>query len=282
VVSVSRAPVQASPDATSRGSVFTADGCPDSIRRMADPTFGLVHGAWHRGASWAPLVEELQRRGFSAITVDLPSDMPDAGVDAYAEQVVRALRMVQEPLILVGHSLGGLTIPVVATRRPVALLVYLCALLPDPGRSLVEQRATETDMMTRQWRETYTPRQVALPDGRAEWPDEVAAEVFYHDCPPAEIPAAVRRLRPQGSLPIRERTPMTAWPEVPAEYILCTDDRVVSPAWSRDAARRRLGVTPRELTGGHSPFLAQPGRLADLLVAVANEHGLPATAAPPA
>jgi pimeloyl-ACP methyl ester carboxylesterase len=248
---------------------------------MTSLALGLVHGAWHRGASWAPLVVELQRRGLSSVTVDLPSDVPDAGVDAYAEQVLRALQGVEEPLVLVGHSLGGLTIPVVATRRPVALLVYLCALLPDPGRSLVEQRATDPEMMTAQWRETYAPRQVALPDGRVEWPDEVAAEVFYHDCPPAEVPAAVRLLRPQASMPMRERTPLTAWPEVPAEYILCTEDRAVSPAWSRDVARRRLGVTPRELAGGHSPFLAQPGRLADLLVALADEHGLPATAASP-
>jgi pimeloyl-ACP methyl ester carboxylesterase len=249
---------------------------------MADLTFGLVHGAWHGGASWAPLVVELQRRGFSSVAVDLPSDVPDAGVDAYAEQVVQALRSVEEPLILVGHSLGGLTIPVVATRRPVSLLVYLCALLPDPGSSLVEQRATETDMMTEQWRENYAPRQVALSGGLAEWPDEVAAEVFYHDCPPAEVPAAVQQLRPQASLPMRERTPLTGWPDVSAEYILCTEDRVVSPAWSRDVARRRLGVTPRELTGGHSPFLAQPGRLADLLVALADEHGLLKAAASPA
>jgi pimeloyl-ACP methyl ester carboxylesterase len=249
------------------------------MRCMPDLTFGLVHGAWHRGASWAPLVVELQRRGFSSVAVDLPSDVPGAGVDAYADQVVQALRAVEEPLVLVGHSLGGLTIPVVATRRPVALLIYLCALLPDPGRSLVEQRATETDMMTEQWRKTYAPRQVALPDGCAKWPDEVAADVFYHDCPPDEVPAAVQRLRPQASLPMRERTPLTGWPEVSAEYILCTDDRAVSPAWSRAAARRRLGITPRELTGGHSPFLAQPRRLADLLVALADEHGLLATAA---
>ena len=250
---------------------------------MPDLTFGLVHGAWHRGACWAPLVAELQRRGFPSVTVDLPSEVPDAGVDAYAGHVIQALSAVDGPLVLVGHSLGGLTIPVVATRRPVALLVYLCALLPDPGRSLVEQRATtDAATMTEQWQQTYVPQQVALPDGRSAWPDEVAAEVFYHDCPPVEVPAALRRLRPQGSLPMRERTPLTAWPEVPAEYVLCTGDRVVSPAWSREAARRRLGVTPRELAGGHSPFLAQPATLADLLVALADEHGLLATIASPA
>jgi Alpha/beta hydrolase family len=152
----------------------------------------------------------------------------------------------------------------------------------DPGRSLVEQRATAGPaMMTEQWQQMYAPQQVVLPDGCSMWPEELAAEVFFHDCPPVQVPAAVHQLRPQGSLPVREKTPLTAFPEVPAEYILCTDDRTVSPAWSREAARLRLGVTPRELAGGHSPFLAQPATLADLLVGLADEHGLPARRASP-
>lgn len=104
-----------------------------------DVTFGLVHGSGHRSSCWDPLVGELSRRGFRSVAVDLPCDRADAGAADYAEAVTGALRDVAGPLILVGHSLGGLTIPVVATRRPVALLVYLCAVLPDPGRSLAQQ-----------------------------------------------------------------------------------------------------------------------------------------------
>ncbi len=243
---------------------------------MSDrPTFGLVHGAWHRGSCWAPLVEELDRRGLASVVVDLPSDRAEAGVDDYAAHVVRSWEHVTGPLVLVGHSLGGLTVPVVATRRPVALLVYLCALLPDPGRSLVEQRAgTDPAMMTRAWREDYLPRQVALPDGRVAWPPALAEEIFYHDCPRERIPAALADLRPQAGTPMKERTPLAAWPDVPTEYILCRDDRVVSPEWSRTAVPARLGVRPRELDGGHSPFLAAPAALADELVAAAQAHGL--------
>src|ERR1700733_11410300 len=97
-----------------------------------DLTFGLVHGAWHRGSCWEPLVAELSGRDFPSVAVDLPADRADAGVDDYAGCVVGALRDVGGPLVLVGHSMGGLTIPVVAARRPVALLVFLCALIPDP------------------------------------------------------------------------------------------------------------------------------------------------------
>ena len=80
---------------------------------------------------------------------------------------------------------------------------------------------------------------------------ELAREIFFHDCSAAEISDALAQMRPQGGVPMRERTPLAAWPAVPAEYILCAEDRVVSPAWSRQVAAERLGVHPRELGGGH-------------------------------
>jgi pimeloyl-ACP methyl ester carboxylesterase len=240
-----------------------------------DLTFGLVHGAWHRGACWALLVAELAARGFASVAVDLPADQAEAGVDDYAGCVIDALREVDGPLVLVGHSMGGLTIPVVAGRRPVALLVFLCALIPDPGRSIAEQQAADRpDMMTSAWREQYLPRHTVLPDGRTQWPPEATPEIFYQDCPTEAVSRAIGQLRPQGMLPLRERTPLAAWPGVPVEYILGQEDRVISPAWSRHTARRRLGVTARELPGGHSPFLAQPAALADELLSAAAAHGL--------
>ena len=112
------------------------------------------------------------------MAVDLPADRADAGVDDYAGCVLGALRDVGGPLVLVGHSIGGLTIPVVAARRAVALLVFLSALIPDPGRSVAEQQAADRpDMMTPAWRERYLPRHTVLPDGRTQWPSEATAEI---------------------------------------------------------------------------------------------------------
>ena len=240
-----------------------------------DLTFGLVHGAWHRGACWEPLIAELAGRGFGSVPVDLPAEQADAGADDYARCVIGALREVDGPLVLVGHSMGGLTIPVVAARRPVALLVFLCALVPDPGRSVAEQQSADgPGMMTSAWHERYLPLHTVLPDGRTQWPAEVTPEIFYQDCPAEAVSRAAGQLRPQGMLPLRERTPLAAWPDVPAEYILGQEDRVISPAWSRHTARQRLGVTARELPGGHSPFLARPAALAEELLAAVAAHGL--------
>jgi hypothetical protein len=118
---------------------------------------------------------------------------------------------------------------------------------PDPGRSIAEQQADPGPRMnTAAWHEQYLPLHTVLPDGRTQWPPEVTPEIFYQDCPPEGVTRAIGQLRPQGMVPLRERTPLAAWPDGPAEYILCQQDRVISPAWSRQVAPRRLGVTARE------------------------------------
>ena len=99
---------------------------------MAAP-FVLVHGAWHGGACWQPVVDELTARGESAVAVDLPCEDPDATLDDYAEAVVAGAAGFDQPVIVVGHSLGGLTIPLIPSRRPVAGLIFVAAILPMPG-----------------------------------------------------------------------------------------------------------------------------------------------------
>ena len=106
-------------------------------------TFAFVHGSWHGAWCWEPLIEELDALGHRSVAVDLPCDDEHAGCEAYAEVVCSAIDGVNDP-ILVGHSLGGLTIPLVAARRRVQRLVYLCAFVPRPGRPPILARRWRT------------------------------------------------------------------------------------------------------------------------------------------
>lgn len=232
------------------------------------PVFALVHGAWHTGACWAPLAAELERRGARTFAPDLPCDAPASGASEYADAVCAALEGIGEPVILVGHSLGGLTIPVVAQRRETAMMVFLCALLPRPGDSLAGQRVGEPDMMTERWRSEYLPHRQVLDGGATRWPDDLAEEVFYHDCPEGLLGSALAALRPQAAAPIEEITPLREWPSVPSAYILAADDRVVDADWARRAVPERLGIVPEEMPGGHSPFVSRPVELADRLLRI--------------
>jgi pimeloyl-ACP methyl ester carboxylesterase len=225
-------------------------------------TFGLVHGAWHGAWCWERLVPPLVARGHRVVAVDLPCEDPDTGCVGYAG-VVDATLPRGDDLVLVGHSLGGLTIPLVAARRPVRALVFLCAVLPAFGESIEERLARDGSM--------YAPGyaahagRVRHPDGSTSWTEAGAIEVFYHDCGPADARAAVARLRRQSAAPRRERCPLTAWPPGRRVAIVCREDRAISVDWARRAARERLGVEPIELPGGHSPFLSRPAELAALL-----------------
>jgi pimeloyl-ACP methyl ester carboxylesterase len=223
-------------------------------------TFGLVHGGWHGAWAWEALGRELEGRGHRAVAVDLPCDDPGAGLARYAEVVEAALGDAHD-VVLVGHSLGGLTIPLVAARRPASRLVYLCGVLPDPGRSLRDQLAAEG---------IFVPGFPATERdelARSYWASAVAATAsMYADCPPETAAWAFARLRPQAGTTSREPFPLDRVPDLPVTSIVCSDDRAVDPAWSRRAARERLGVEPLELPGGHSPMLSRPAALAELLL----------------
>ena len=226
--------------------------------------FVLVHGAYHGAWCWDELRTELERGGHVSTAVDLPCDDADAGAERYVDEVIHAMPKQSDAVVIVGHSLAGLTIPIAASRTRTLMTIYLCAILPVPGLSFDAQRA---DMEAR-FQPSKPP--VGHPDGSATWPEEGAIETYYHDCAPDVAEAAARRLRRQYWKITQEVTPLRQWPAVPAAYILCTDDRAISRAYSVRAARRQLGIDPIELPGGHSPFLSRPRILAQALVRAAS------------
>jgi hypothetical protein len=74
------------------------------------------------------------------------------------------------------------------------------------------------------------------------------------------------RLRPQFLTPFTERCPLDAMPDVARRYILCREDHIVNPEWSRRVAAERLGVEAVELPGSHSPMASRPDELANILL----------------
>jgi pimeloyl-ACP methyl ester carboxylesterase len=224
-------------------------------------TFALVHGAWHGAWCWERLAPELERRGHAVVAVDLPCADPAATFADYADAVAGALDARDDDVAVVGHSLGGLTIPLVAARRPVRAVVFVSALVPMPGASLVEQLRAEPATFVPGYDEGLGG------DRRAPvWASFAAArERLYGDLSEDEARWAFERLRPQATAPYREPWPLDALPDVPRAAIVSAGDRVVDPAWGRRVARERLGVEAVELPGDHSPQLSRPAELAALL-----------------
>ena len=97
-------------------------------------TYVLIPGAGTSPRYWHLLVAELRDRGHDVVAVDLPCDDEAAGLAEYADTVVDTIGD-RTDLIIVAHSFGGFTAPLVCDRVPVNLLVMLTAMIPSPGES---------------------------------------------------------------------------------------------------------------------------------------------------
>jgi len=227
-------------------------------------TIALVHGAWHGAWCWDRLTPDLEARGHRVVAPDLPAEDPSAGLTHYAELVDAALGDAED-VVLVGHSLGAATIPIVATLRPARQLVFLCGLIPEPGKSVTDRYAEEDVFVP-----GFAGNTATRDDGASYWPDaEAATRCFFHDCAAGDAAWAVARLRAQSAAPRSEAWPLEGLPDVERTSILCREERCLRPEWSRWMSREQLGVEPVELDGGHSPFLSRPRELAEVISRVA-------------
>jgi pimeloyl-ACP methyl ester carboxylesterase len=208
-------------------------------------TFALIHGGGGSAWDWHLVEPELRERGHDSVAVDLPSEDPSAGWSDYAETVVDAVGDRSRPLVVVGHSLGGFTAPLVCARIPVDLLVFLCGMIPAPGE-LFDDWWTNTGYESSGYE-----------------------DLFYHDVPPELAAEARTKERGESSAALQQPWPLEAWPEVPVKYLLCRDDRMFTAEWARRHARERLGIEADEMDGGHYITLSRPGEVAERLDAYA-------------
>jgi pimeloyl-ACP methyl ester carboxylesterase len=225
--------------------------------------FALIHGGGHGGWCWEQLVPELEARGHATVTPDLPFEDDTAGARAWADVVVQAIDGVApaDDVVVVGHSMGGLCVPVVASLRPVQRMVFLGALVPAVGRTHADYLADHPDAIV-----FDASRGTPGPSG-ISW--EAAQHGFYADCDETVARRAFERLRPTLGVAFTEPCPIDAWPGVPSTYIVMREDRAVSPDWSRRVAAQ-IGADLVELEGSHSPFYSRPAELADVLTSLVD------------
>jgi pimeloyl-ACP methyl ester carboxylesterase len=208
-------------------------------------TYVLIHGAGDVGWYWHLVEADLRARGHDVVVMDLPVDDDAAGLSAYADAVVEAVGG-RGDVVVVGHSFGSYVAPLVCERVPAVLLVLVAPMIPAPGESA-------SDMFVHTGYDGYTS--AAAEEDRSD------LAIFYHDVDPALAAEALSRGRPQSATPAEEPWPLPAWPRVPTRCLLCRDDRIFPIAWTRRVVRDRLGITPDEMDGGHTPALSRPDEL---------------------
>jgi pimeloyl-ACP methyl ester carboxylesterase len=203
------------------------------------------------------LVKELEGRGHRTLTPALDLSRTDEGLVYHANTIVEALEqsgLQSSEIVCVAHSASGMYLPLVAERWRPRRMVFLAAVIPRPGMSIRDQLRADSSMFNPAW------------IGKNSMEDEVALEFVFHDCPPSRLEWALStRIYFYAKRAMEEPCPLTVWPPVPASYIVCAEDRTITPAWQRKSARELLGVEPVELPGGHAPNVSRPEVLADAL-----------------
>ncbi|MGC4812839.1 alpha/beta fold hydrolase [Micromonospora sp. DT228] len=208
-------------------------------------TFVLIHGGGGSAWDWHLLVPELTSRGHDVVTPALPIEDRSAGFAEFGQTVVDAIGD-RSDLVVVGHSYGAFTAPLIADKLPVRLLVLLTPMIPKPGEKPGDW-----------WANTGYRSAEGLS----------AEQQFFNGVPAEVIAEAAAHGRDQVSAEGNEPWPLDSWPDVPTRVLLAREDQFFPVDFQRRVAADRLGVVPDEIDGGHCVSLSHPKQLADRLTA---------------
>ncbi|RYG42999.1 alpha/beta hydrolase [bacterium] len=224
------------------------------MTNQAKPIIVLVHGAFANASGWGPVIALLEKDGYTVSAVENPLESLEGDV-ATTKRLIDAQK---GPVVVVGHSYGGVVISGAAAGNPnVKALVYVAAYVPEAGESIAKMS------------EGFS----APPLLTALQPD--AAGFLYidrakfHDVFGADLPAAQAQIMSVSQKPLHNSTftatlPAVAWKTIPSYFILPTEDRAINPDLHRFAAKR-ANAKVTELKGSHVIFLSNPGAVAKVI-----------------
>src|SRR3954453_23776977 len=194
--------------------------------------FLLVHGAWHGGWCWAKIASLLEAQGHQVMAPDLPGHGDDktptetVTLESYVDRICSILSTQKEPVVLAGHSMGGVVITQAAERCPdqIAALVYLCAFLPRNGESLMTWALQDRESRV-------NPKTTELcSEGVLRFKPEYMRDAFYAQCSDEDVALARSRIVDQSLAPFRTPviTTIEGWGRMPRYYIECEQDCAIT------------------------------------------------------
>ena len=219
----------------------------------------LVHGGFVDGSGWEQVYSRLKKNGYRVIVVqNTTSTLAD---DVAATK--RALSGEAKPVILVGHSYGGVVITEAGNDPKVAGLVYITAFAPDRGESvasLIKDPAPGAPV----------PPILPPQDGYLLLDKSKFAGSFAADLPADKADFMANSQLPWGVAALEGAVTEAAWRTKPSWYLVATDDKMIPPEAQR-AMSRRAGATVAEAKGSHAIYVAKPDAVVALIERAAKD-----------
>ena len=217
----------------------------------------LVHGAWADGSGWQGVYDNLSARGYDVSIVQNPVTSLANDVEA----VDRVLARQDGPVLLVGHSYGGVVITEAGDAPNVAGLVYVAAFAPDAGESVSSLIGGGEP-----------PPVQPSKDGFLFFDPAIFPQAFAQDLPAAQGAFLAATQVPPAAAAFETPVSEPAWKSRRSWYVLATEDRVIAPAAQRQMAMRaKAAIT--EVAGSHAVYISQPKAVADAIDAAARAVG---------
>ncbi len=227
---------------------------------MSSQSFVLIPGAGGMASNWRRVVPLLEQAGHEAIAVDLPAEDSSKGLDDYADVVIQAVGS-RSDVILVAQSLGGFTAPLVCARTAVRGLIFVNAMIPQPGETAGDW-----------WDSTgAVDARIAAAKSRGYDPQFDLYTYFLHDVPEAVLRGGPSRQWDQSGSIFGQSCRFARWPAIPMRVVAAADDRFFPLEFQKRVARARLSAEVEVIPGGHLVALSNPEALVDVLLRFARE-----------
>jgi pimeloyl-ACP methyl ester carboxylesterase len=213
----------------------------------------IVHGGFVDGSGWSHVYQGLREDGYNVLIVQIPTT--SLADDVAATKLV--ISQLSGPVILVGHSYGGVVISEAGTDPKVKALVYIAAFAPDSGesvQSLISNPAPGAPALP-----ILPPQNGFLFLDRAKF-----AEAFAADVAPPEAAFMADSQVPWGVKALSDPVTEPAWKSKRSWYLVTTEDHMIPPPAQRQMAKR-AGATVAEAKGNHAIYISQPHAVITLI-----------------